>query len=353
MREDYSKILERMKNEYRRYAGYTPDDASDIGIRMKTLAGEIFSLESSIDFLKRQMFPTTATGKYLDMHAAQRQISRQGATPAKGKLMFAPERPLPYDFTVPAGTVCSVSDGSLRFVTDTDTVISAGTSYVLIDSHSEQGGSKYNIPINTVSSVVTYFSEAIYVGNLTPFSGGADAESDEELRARIAESYRNPSTGMNETYYKQLAMSVDGVFSASVRALTHGTGTVGVYVAARGKKVSDDVLAEVQAIMDMMRPICVTVFVESPELSPVNVKVTVSVCSGYNSEDVKKNVNTAIKNYFNSMGVGESFRLCGAGETIYHVPGVESYSFDTNVTKDSEGTPKILYTLGTLTINAS
>ena len=68
MSENYSEILERMQTEFEKNAGYVPDDASDIGIRMKTLAGEIFSLESSIDFLKRQMFPTTATGEYLDKH---------------------------------------------------------------------------------------------------------------------------------------------------------------------------------------------------------------------------------------------------------------------------------------------
>lgn len=76
--------------------GYVPDDASDIGIRMKTLAGEIFSLESSLDFLKRQMFPTTATGEYLDKHAEMRGLKRKPAIKASGKLMFYVERPLSY-----------------------------------------------------------------------------------------------------------------------------------------------------------------------------------------------------------------------------------------------------------------
>ena len=43
MSETYSEILERMQNEFEKNAGYVPDNASDIGIRMKTLAGEIFS----------------------------------------------------------------------------------------------------------------------------------------------------------------------------------------------------------------------------------------------------------------------------------------------------------------------
>lgn len=94
MSEAYSEILERMQTEFEKNAGYVPDDASDISIRMKTLAGEIFSLESSLDFLKRQMFPTTATGEYLDKHAEMRGLKRKPAIKASGKLMFYVERPL-------------------------------------------------------------------------------------------------------------------------------------------------------------------------------------------------------------------------------------------------------------------
>lgn len=353
MREDYSEILERMKNEYRKYAGYTPDDASDIGIRIKTLAGEIFSLESSMDFIKRQMFPTTALGSYLDMHAELRGISRQSPTKASGRLMFYVDRGLTYDFTVPAGTVCTVSDGSLRFVTDEDTVLPSGNIYVMVAAHAEQGGSEYNVPSNTVNSIVTYFSESIYVNNTSSFNGGADAESDDELRARIAESYYNPSIGMNETYYKQLAMSVDGVYSASVWPLAHGTGTVGVYIASRAAKASDTSVSEVQQLMDRMRPVGVSVFVSSAELTAVSVKADVTVRDGYNPDEVKGNIQSAIKNYFECLGVGMSLKLCNIGEAIYHVQGVESYNFDTSVTEEADSAKGVLYTLGTLTLNVS
>lgn len=47
--------------------------------------------------------------------------------------------------------------------------------------------------MNRVTSIVTYFSEAISVNNSSIFGGGASAESDEALRERIAESYYNPS----------------------------------------------------------------------------------------------------------------------------------------------------------------
>lgn len=353
MSESYSEILERMKAKYAEYAGYSPDDASDIGIRMKTLAGEIFSLTSSMDFIKRQMFPTTATGKYLDMHAEMRALKRIDAVKASGQLMFYTERALSYDFTVPAGTVCAVSDGSLRYVTDKDAVLTAGSAFVLIPSHAENGGSRYNIPTNTVNAIVTYFSESIYVNNTVGFGGGADAESDDALRKRIAESYYNPPNGINETYYKELALSVEGVYSASVRPLAHGTGTVGVYVASRGAKTSPAVVSEVQELMDKYHPMNTNIYVSNAELSTVPIKLTVSASGGYYPNDVKANVENAVKEYFKVLKVGEALKLCNIGEAVYHVPGVDGYSFDTTVTSEKSAEANTLYTLGALTVTIS
>ena len=39
----YESIVQRMQEEFEKQAGFVPDDASDIGIRMKVLAGELFS----------------------------------------------------------------------------------------------------------------------------------------------------------------------------------------------------------------------------------------------------------------------------------------------------------------------
>lgn len=350
MREDYSEILDRMKNEFEKNAGYMPEDASDIGIRMKTLAGEIFSLESSLDFLKRQIFPTTSTGEYLDKHAEMRGLKRKPAIKSSGKLMFYVERPLLYSFTVPKGTVCAVSDGTLRFVTDEDTVLPANESFVMASAHAENGGSEYNIPVNSVTSIVTYFSEAISVNNATVFSGGAEGETDEELRKRIAESYYNPSTSDNEEYYRRIALGIDGVYSVGIKPLAHGTGTVGVYVAAHASKCSADTVLAVQQEMDKKKSLNISVFVQDAVLTGVVVKVSVAVSDGYYADDVENNVHDAIVEYFKRLCVGDGVKYSEIGEVIYHVEGVKDYAFDTDVTKEYDGNCTTLYTLGAVSI---
>ena len=39
--DTYDGILQRMREKYRVQTGHWPDDASDIGIRLKVLAGEL------------------------------------------------------------------------------------------------------------------------------------------------------------------------------------------------------------------------------------------------------------------------------------------------------------------------
>ena len=74
--ESYNNILARMNNAYKDTTGYTPDEYSDTGIRMRILAGEVFNLCSNIDWLKKQLFATTAEGEYLDYHAEERGLKR-------------------------------------------------------------------------------------------------------------------------------------------------------------------------------------------------------------------------------------------------------------------------------------
>ena len=109
MSETYESILSRMQGRFQELAGFQADDASDIGIRLKVLAGEIFSAYTNLDWLQRQVFPQTAQGSQLDYHAQQRGIQRKSAVCSQGMLEFSREAALLYDVTIPEGTVCATS----------------------------------------------------------------------------------------------------------------------------------------------------------------------------------------------------------------------------------------------------
>ena len=83
----FDEILSAMEREYENLAGIPAAEASDIGIRLRLLAGEIMSLENSLDFMERQTDPKTAQGEYLELLAAEKGLERRGETKAKGKLI--------------------------------------------------------------------------------------------------------------------------------------------------------------------------------------------------------------------------------------------------------------------------
>ena len=58
--ETYEEILSRMQEKFAELAGYPADEASDIGIRLRVLAGEIYSLTASMNWLEQQLFAQTA-----------------------------------------------------------------------------------------------------------------------------------------------------------------------------------------------------------------------------------------------------------------------------------------------------
>lgn len=76
-----------MKNKYELLSGAQFDEASDIAIKLKVLAGEIYNAQTELEWFKRQMFAETATGSCLDLIAAQRGLERKSATKAKGKIL--------------------------------------------------------------------------------------------------------------------------------------------------------------------------------------------------------------------------------------------------------------------------
>ena len=348
MAYNYNEILGRMNDKFEELSGYSPERVSDIGIRLKLLAGEIYSLCTEIDGIKKQMFPHTATGEYLDRHAGQRGLSRIKGNKATGFVVFRLNAPLDHDMTIPRGTVCSNSDGSLRYVTMNDDTIPRETSYKLIECEAEDSGERYNIGRGNVTVIMTYFSVGLSITNATSFIGGTDDESDEELRRRIADSYLNTPNGANAEYYINLAKNVDGIKSATVTSASAGSLTV--CVGGEGDVPSNEEYQNVCNVLNAGRPFGINLTVTRPQLVTVNVTAEIDVKNGYYANEVIANATIAITNFFNRLAVGEKVKLAALGNVIYETDGVYNYEFvgmsDTSISSGQ------LAKLGTISVTA-
>lgn len=330
----YDEILERMNNKFYELSGYEADRVSDIGIRIRLLAGEIFSLTSNIDWLKKQMFPNTASGEQLELHAQQRGLSRRKGDKATGQIMFKLDTPLEYEVTVPKGTICTTSDGALNFVIAEDATIIRGGNFVMAEAEAENSGTQYNVPPKAITTVVTYFSVGISIQNASAFSGGTNDETDEQLRTRIMYSMQNIPNGANSEYYISLAKSVEGIQSATV--IPDNTYTIVVTVGGRGCIPDESAYRSVQEILKNNKAVGISISVLKAQAVNVSVSVSVKVKSGYSYNDVKADVENNIMEFFKNLSVGEDVTLTALGDAVFHTDGVENYSFidmtDTTVT---------------------
>ena len=316
-----------MLARYQEFSGYQPSEESDVMLRMRVLAGEIYKEKVYAAYILRQMFPSTAEGEYLDKHAAQRLLTRKAATKATGSVVFTAAEAEHDAITVPAGTVVCTAADTKRFVTNADCVIPPESRMAGVTVTAEQPGSSYNVAAQTVGIIVTPVIGIGEVKNVSRFTGGSDRETDDKLRERIADSFRNISNGTNAAYYRALAMSVDGVYSASAVGCGRGAGTVDVYISGRGTTLPAVKLQEVQTLIAGARELNVDVRVLSPSAVNINLYIKLTTDEGYVFADVANAVRTAVSDYIDGLGIGHDVLLSDIGEIVYHIKGVKAYRF--------------------------
>lgn len=343
MSEEYSKVLERMRNEYYRQTGMFPDENSDIEIKMKILAGELHALGVNIDWLKRQLNPETADGEYLDYHGSKLGLTRKSPSKASGKVRFYSAGGLLTDYLIKAGTLVSTAGKNpVRFETTENVILSAGFEYVDVAAAAVEGGSSGNVNAGEISVMVSLLQPVSKVSNVSAFSGGTDEESDDDFRSRITASQGFPATGSNAAYYEKLAMSVTGVGAAYVSPKRRGKGTVDIFVLPDGAVEEDEVLENIETLVLKERELGVDVDVLTVSSVQGSVTVTVYPEEGYSFDTVKENCLQAVQRKVSNLTIGEDLKLSDIGDALYHAQGVYDYKFDSSASNISAGNNSII-----------
>ncbi len=326
--DSYAEILKRMQDRFTELAGYSPDDASDVGIRMKVLAGEVYSLGCAIDWLRQQTYAQSAAGKPLEYRAMERGLTRKPAAAATGTLTFSRKTALWYAVPIPAGTVCATSGvGAARYVTTQDAELAPAAMSVDVPAKAEEAGAAGNTDAGTVTVSVTPPASVEAVTNGTAFSGGEDAEDDEELRARLTACWAEPATGANAAWYRGIAESFDGVFSASVVPCAKGPGTVAVYLAGKGAPAADSAVQQVKNEFAARGDLCAAVTVQAATAVPVDVSCRIAVKAGQNVIAAKLQIAEAVSEYFLGLRVGEPAVFSALTAKIFETGLVDDCTF--------------------------
>lgn len=344
------EIYSEMKSSFAQRSGRELSDDCDMAVRMYAAAAQIEALYIYNDWVKKQCFPQTAEGEFLDRHAQMRGLSRNPAVTASGTIRFFLNEISEEDVTVSAGTVCMTA-AETYFVTEEDAVITAGSLCADAAACAVNAGRGGNVEAGAVA-----YMSAMPVGvsscrNMTAFSGGADAEEDEALRERVLASFRRLPNGANKAYYEKETLSVPGVGAVTVIPKNRGQGTVDIIFSGEDGIPSQELIEEVENKLNASREICVDIQVSAPEAVTVNISAEVDVESGYEFSDVSAAVENALNDHFGGRLLGKDITIAKLGNIIYGVEGVRNYSIS-EPAADIAVTEEQLPVIGTVTVSA-
>ena len=342
--EIYEALLEGV---YAR-SGFAADDSCDLAVRLYAAAAQIESLYAYADWSRRQCFPQTATGEYLDLHAQIHAVTRDAAACSVGTLTLGLAEVLNFDLSVPAGTRFCIPNG-LHFCLTEPCKIPAGSRSAEAAAECAEAGIQGNVAAGEITGMVDAPVYISFVTNLSAFTGGKEAEADEHLRLRILKACAAMPDGANSSYYEAVALTQEGITSAAAIPTYFGEGTVAVCISGDYDKPSDTQTAAVRSALAERTEMGIKLYVLAPDVQTVDVSLTVWPVDGVSGAQAVAAARMAIEECFAAPLLRQGFYRSRAGSQIYNTGLVKNYEF-TQPTQDSPPNPLVLYTLGSLQI---
>ncbi len=316
----YDKILNEMKKSFFNETGKTVENISDIGARFQAVASELYSISCYGDFVLKQAFPQTATGKYLDNHAQLRGITRFDSAKAEGELTFSLEEAVQKDVEIPQGTICSLKDEPfIQFVTTENAVITNGNLSVTVPAKALESGSSHNVGAGKIDVIVNPPASVSYVNNQNDFSGGCDYENDYSLRKRLLSVYKIPLTGFNSESFRQVILQNNNIVDCLV---SKNENCLKICVKTLNGMLEERVIEEIEnsvyaaTIMGLQTEITLA--------EPIDYNLTICINSVSKNDELIEKVKKEVKDYTDAIKIGENLNLLPLTQNVSKIEGVEN-----------------------------
>ncbi|ECB7413372.1 baseplate J/gp47 family protein [Salmonella enterica subsp. enterica serovar Typhimurium] len=304
-------LLRDLKNQLPD-ADIAPD--SDYFVRASSVASVAEGLYQHQAWVVRQIFPDTSDSDYLALHARTRGLKKKPPTTAKGLAGISGSP----GSVLPAGS--QIRGERLAVTTTADVKLTAGTADVPVTA--VQSGVSGNLDTQVMAELVSApmgINGRVVVKSLV---GGTDEESDGELLDRLLDIIRRPPAGGNRYDYRRWAMEVPGVSNAWVYPIRRGAGTVDIAITSAGGLASDEIIRNVQAHIDDVRPVTArNALVLSPQLRRIDFDVIVKV-EGVTLEQLRPDVERTIRDAMARIAPGQPLIRSNIETLISLLPGV-------------------------------
>lgn len=297
------EIYQQMLTTFGETTGRPLDEGCDLAVRLYAAAAQMETLYQYADWSRKQAFPQTADGEYLDYHGQMRGLSRLSPERATGSVRVRISEAQPVNLTFSAG-MRLLSPDDVEYTLDESYVLLAGTTGFYAGVTAVTAGAQGNLPQNTnllFENGPACVQAVTVTGALT---GGRDAESDEAFRARILNSFRPGSNGVNAAYYKSLALTVPGIVACSVLPGARGALTLDIVPAdADGMPSQEQTSALLQLVQSRLE-LGIDVEVTTPTGVPLDVGVSLRCADGVSFDEAQAAVRGVMDEFFTGKLLG-------------------------------------------------
>lgn len=253
-----------------------------------------------LDEAEKKVFASRALengySDYLDLRVAEVGLTRKLATYAKIEVTFTGK----IGTNISSGSIISTSDNKLYSTISDVTIGSNGTitCYVLADG----SGSAYNVNANEITYLPIKYNGITSVTNVAGYNSAVDKESDTDLYNRYLLKVQTPATSGNATQYKEWALSVTGIGSATIYPIWNGNGTVKVVVGNSNNRACDSTLVgSVQTYIESQMPIgCILTVLSIVEVE-INISFTLTYDTSYTLSEIESNIKSNLTAYFEGL----------------------------------------------------
>lgn len=244
-----------------------------------------------VDWLSLQLLPDTSEHEWLDRHGKIWLVNADGST---GRKMAAFASGLvnctgDQGVIIPENSELITATALLYATTAT---VNLGSAETPVPVKALDPGVAGNLSIGAGMAFVVPQAGVDTNAYVIQLYGGADEETDAELRDRVLRRIQQPPMGGDATDYEAWVLQVPGVTRAWCDALEMGIGTVVVRFMMddlrsdnNGIPLAEDV-AMVEAYLDTKRPVAVKdVFVLAPIPFPINLSIVALVVDSISTRE--------------------------------------------------------------------
>lgn len=189
--DSVSDVLDVLVANFEANIGDTLPDAQASLLRTLYLpvAEQMVAIQDDIGLVLDAAQIDYATGDALDLLVALIGVPRKDAEKAIGTATFSRASAATQDYTIPSGTKVQTENvDPVTFVTTEEVVLANGTTSIDAVIEAVEAGQNGNVAAGTITVLLSSVPGVESVTNAAETSGGADAESDDELRERAREA---------------------------------------------------------------------------------------------------------------------------------------------------------------------